>query len=36
MGHNTKKQIIIEATEAFARYGVKGTTMQYLSETLHI
>lgn len=36
MDQNTKKQIIIESTEAFARYGVKGTTMQYLSEMLHI
>ncbi len=36
MDNNTKKQIIDRASDAFARYGVKGTTMQFLAESLHI
>lgn len=36
MDYNTKKQIIARASDAFARYGVKGTTMQFLAESLHI
>lgn len=28
--------IVAEATESFAKYGVKGTTMQLLAESLHI
>lgn len=33
---NTRKLIVAEATESFAKYGIKGTTMQLLAESLHI
>lgn len=36
MNNNTKKQIIDRASDAFARYGVTGTIMQPLAESLHV
>lgn len=36
MDNHLKMQIITGASDAFARYGVKGTTMQFLAESLHV